>query len=397
MAFLRSLHLQGLLSFAPDSEPIELTPLNVLIGPNGSGKSNLIEAIGLLAWMPTSFSAGIREGGGVSELLWKGSSDSPVCSIEASFNWHRSSDKPIHRVRFLDHGARVEIVEEVIEDNGHDIPKVFYRNKDGEAELAGRDVVVDKNAKLEMIHRTLRPVDRKTLVASESILSQRKDPQQYPELTSIAKKYLGTQFFREWSFGRNTAVRKPQPVDLPSDSLLPDCSNLGLVLNSLEHEGNIAELNRRLSQFLPRFQRVSTRVLGGTIQIFFHEDGLRSPIPATRLSDGTLRYLAMLAILLSPTPPSLVCIEEPEMGLHPDAIALLAEVMVEAKERMQLIVTTHSDALVSALSEHSDSVLVCENQGGTAMRRVESGQVQHWLEKYRLGEVWRMGALGGNP
>jgi predicted ATPase len=128
-----------------------------------------------------------------------------------------------------------------------------------------------------------------------------------------------------------------------------------------------------------------------------HEEGLRKPIPATRLSDGTIRYMALLALLLSPSLPPLICIEEPELGLHPDALTLFAELLVEASARTQLIVTTHSDALVSALTEHADSVLVCEHVGRTVIRRIESEKLRHWLDKYQLGDIWRMGELGGNP
>src|SRR5207244_4994904 len=106
---------------------------------------------------------------------------------------------------------------------------------------------------------------------------------------------------------------------------------------------------------------------------------------------------AMLALLLAPEPPPLLCMEEPELGLHPDAVSLLADVLVQASARTQLIVTTHSDALVSALTDQAESVLVCENRGGTVLRRVESARLAHWLDKYRLGEIWRIGELGRNP
>ena len=128
-----------------------------------------------------------------------------------------------------------------------------------------------------------------------------------------------------------------------------------------------------------------------------HEDGLKTPIPATRLSDGTIRFLALLAVLLHPKQAPLLCIEEPELGLHPDALAIIAELLVEAKTRTQLIVTTHSDVLVSGLTEEADSILVSEHlAGGTEFRRQDPGKLEKWLQKYRLGEIWRMGRLGGN-
>ena len=103
-------------------------------------------------------------------------------------------------------------------------------------------------------------------------------------------------------------------------------------------------------------------------------------------------------MLLSPSPPPLVCIEEPELGLHPDAVALFAELLVEASARMQLIVTTHSDALISELTGQPEAVLTCERPGeGTVLRRLDPERLRSWLDDYRLGDLWRMGELGANP
>jgi predicted ATPase len=125
---------------------------------------------------------------------------------------------------------------------------------------------------------------------------------------------------------------------------------------------------------------------------------MRTPVPATRLSDGTLRFIALLAILLKPESASLICLEEPELGLHPDALAVVAEYLAEASEKTQIVVTTHSDILVSALTDHVESVVVCENQAGSSrFERLSSDKLRFWLEKYQLGEIWRMGEIGGNP
>jgi predicted ATPase len=116
------------------------------------------------------------------------------------------------------------------------------------------------------------------------------------------------------------------------------------------------------------------------------------------LSDGTIRFITLLAILLRPGVAPLICLEEPELGLHPDALTLIAKLLVEASEQTQIIVTTQSDILVSALSEHAESVVVCENLGGASrFRRLESDKLRFWMDKYKLGEIWRIGELGGNP
>ena len=103
-------------------------------------------------------------------------------------------------------------------------------------------------------------------------------------------------------------------------------------------------------------------VEGGTVQVILQEDDIT--VPAIRLSDGTLRYLCLLAILCHPAPPPLVCLEEPELGLHPDILPGLADLLREASERCQLIVTTHSDTLVDALTDMPESVVVCEKEKG---------------------------------
>jgi predicted ATPase len=135
-------------------------------------------------------------------------------------------------------------------------------------------------------------------------------------------------------------------------------------------------------------------VEGGSVQVFFTEGDFS--IPATRLSDGTLRYLCLLAILCDPTPPPLICIEEPELGLHPDILPKMADLLVAASERTQLIVTTHSDILVDALTERPETVVVCEKHDGqTEMRRLKKDELAKWLDKYRLGQLWIDGQLGG--
>lgn len=413
MPFLKSLRFDGLLSFPPGSEAIELTPLNVLIGPNGSGKSNLIEGIELLHALPTGFASAIRKGGGVSEWLWKGV-DFYESSIEAQILlnggggveglYGASFPRLRYRLSFVAVASRASITGEVIEDfpepeNSAEGGHSYYRFQDDKPIINTKVIVgslLGARATYKGTAREQRPLDLKTLKLDESVLSQIRDPSAYPELTELGKLLESIQSFREWTIGPDSAVRKPQPTDLPSDSLLPDSRNLGLLLNQLEHSAAWSEFNGYLKRFLPRFDRYTTRIEGGTVQFYLHEEGLKQPIPATRLSDGTIRFIAILAQLLSPTPPPLICMEEPELGLHPDAIALLADLLQEASRRTQIIVTTHSDVLVSALTEVADSVLVCEYRNGTICQRIDSSKLRFWLDKYRLGEIWRIGEIGGN-
>jgi predicted ATPase len=216
-------------------------------------------------------------------------------------------------------------------------------------------------------------------------------------ITYLAQKFSGIKLYREWSFGRYTAPRLPQKTDMPNDFLEHDGSNLGLLLNKLrlvpDSKQKIREYLKLLSEDIDDFD---VRIEGGTVQVFLQESG-KHIIPAARLSDGTLRFLCLLAILCHPGPPPLVCIEEPELGLHPDILPAIADLLKDASQRCQLIVTTHSDVLVDALTDQPESVLICEkNENGTSMRRLNVEKLKPWLEKYSLGELWSSGEIGGN-
>jgi predicted ATPase len=228
-----------------------------------------------------------------------------------------------------------------------------------------------------------------------SILAQRRDPETYPELTYLADVYQRIRVYREWSFGRSGIFREPQKADMRNDRLEEDFSNLGLFLNRLRRspkaKNAILTALRDLYDGLSDFD---VSIEGGTVQVFFTEGDFT--IPATRLSDGTLRYLCLLAILCDPEPPPLICIEEPELGLHPDILPKVADLLVSAAERAQLIITTHSDILVDAITERPDVVVVCEkHQGQTEMRRLDAAALAGWLDRYRLGQLWTKGQLGG--
>jgi predicted ATPase len=383
--FLHSIKLTNLLSFGSESTVLDLTPLNLIIGPNSSGKSNLLESIELLRNAPGQLQKPIREGGGIGEWLWKGVEKQPIASLEVVINYPPGLQNLRYHMSFTSVGQRFEIVDEKIENEkiqpGNDNPYFFYHFNGGVPFL---NIKGDR--------RVLRKED---VEVEKSILAQRRDPEHYPEITYIANTLENIRLYREWSFGRYTAPRLPQKADLPNDFLEPDGANLGLLLNKLRHvplvKRKILEALRVLCKEVDDFD---VHLEGGTVQVFLQEG--RFMIPATRLSDGTLRFLYLLAILCHPNPPPLVCIEEPELGLHPDILPTLADLLKEASEHCQLIVTTHSDVLVDAMTDQCDSVLVCEKEDtGTVLRRLNADELKPWLEKYRLGELWTRGEIGG--
>ena len=235
---------------------------------------------------------------------------------------------------------------------------------------------------------------------NESVLSQRKDPDSYPELSYLSDAYKAIRFYREWQFGRSrpSRIRQAQKADISSHYLMEDCSNLWLFLNQLTT--NKPQVKKKilhhLSDLYDGIDDININIIpGGYVEVMLTEGDFT--IPASRLSDGTIRYLCLLAILCDPDPPKLICIEEPELGLHPDLIPKIADLLIEASERTQLVVTTHSDILVDCMSEQPESVVVCQKENGaTTMNRLKEGEVKPFLEDYRLGQLWSSGQIGGN-
>jgi len=197
-------------------------------------------------------------------------------------------------------------------------------------------------------------------------------------------------------FGINSEPRQIHAPDQQNDYLEEDAANLALMLSRMKGEPPVkAQLLHYLQEFYHDAVDLNAVIKQSLIDLSLEEKG-GFTTPAVRMSDGTLRWLSLLAILLNPTPPPLVCIEEPELGLHPDIIPVLAKLLVEASQRMQIVVTTHSDALVEQLTEVAESVVVCEKrQGATVMRRLQMAELSKWLSEYSLGELWRKGEIGG--
>lgn len=383
---LQQIKLTNFLSFGPETTSIDLKSLNIIIGINGVGKSNLIEAVALMRATPMDIGAVVRKGGGASEWIWKGKRES-VATIDVVVINPKGSQPLVHSLSFYSENARFQLQDERVENehpyDNQDDPYFYYRFQNGHP-------IVNTNDEKG------RQLARETIDPTLSILSQRRDPEHYPEISYLADAYGGIRIYREWAFGRNTVFREPQKADMRNDRLEEDFSNLGLFLNNIRRykpkaKKEILEGLRELYENLTDFD---VSIEGGTVQVFLTEDEFT--IPATRLSDGTLRYLCLLAILCDPEPPALICIEEPELGLHPDILPKLAEYLIAASKRTQLIVTTHSDILIDAMTERPEVVLVCEKHNGcTEIQRLDQKDLTVWIDKYRLGQLWIQGHLGG--
>ena len=376
---LRRLRVTGLLSFGPQGIDLPLEPLNVLIGPNGSGKSNLLEILALLRATPRHLHDPVRRGS-VDEWFWKGRKSSMDAVVDAFIQFPLGNVVELrHILRLAQHSHRFEVTEERIERSS-DETHFYYRFQDGDAVLNDEP---EQGLHLDSPN------------SEESILAQLYAPGRYPHLQYLQGSYRRIRLHRRWEFGPTSSLRDRQSADGPGDLLLDGGDNLALVLSGIKGDTRRKFLNA-LRDVYDGVIDYRCHVDGGHVSLFIEEQGDRE-IAASRLSDGTLRYLSLLAILLDPKPPLLVAIEEPDLGLHPDLIPTVAELLVDASRRTQLIVTTHSRALVDSLSDLPSSVVVCEQEDGESrFERVDGDRLKVWLDEFSLGKVWSMGELGGN-
>lgn len=411
---LLAVRLANLLSFKKNGVELELQPLNLLIGVNGSGKSNLIEAFRILKSCTMDLSKPFLNTGGITEWLNKNSGSGKLKNeiiIECAMH---SKDENIKHKNHIAHFLqiklehKVSVQEEYIYFSPDHLGKFFnvnhqdvtfsYHNSRYDLRIDRQIPMLDESGDIVDFDVETERIKASDLNSNQSILSQRNQRHFYPENYQFYDTYKNIAFFTEVEFGRNSKSRIQQDTALDSSFLFEDASNLALVLNELQNQPQVMRtIIERLKLFYPRVENIITRVQGGTVQIYFQEEGLVQTVPATRLSDGTLRYLCLLVILCHPTPPPLICIEEPELGMHPDIIPVIAELLIEASQRTQLVVTTHSSMLVSAIGETvPEAVVVCERDDeGTQMRRLDKEQLAPWLENYSLGDVWMKGLIGG--
>ncbi len=408
------LKFSGLLSFGPQGIDLPMEPLNVLIGPNGSGKSNFLETISLFRAASRDIGEPISRMGGIREWLWKGPDAPHSITLEAMVDFSLGG-LPRHLLDggLLRHSLTLTeqpgllvgspvVTDEQIEPTQAQLLEPaglsYYRPPQDER-VALKMISINTRAQLEseklLVNRRSGAVEfAREFQPDQSLLSHATFPD-YWALWYLNHQYTRVRLYRDWSFGPGANLRLPCSAHARSDFLDEGAENLPLVLSQLPGPHK-RRLLSELGKLFDGIVDVSCPVTGGTVALFLEEEGGRS-IPATRLSDGTLRYLSLLAVLLHPDPPPLICIEEPELGLHPDLLPTLSDLMCEASKRSQLIVTTHSDVLVDALTDKPESVVVCEKHDGqTEMRRLDKEDLAKWLEKYRLGDLWTSGELGGN-
>ena len=374
MRFL-AIQPKNVLSFGPDSSELALGPLNVLIGPNGSGKSNLIHVFSLLRAAATNLSDALQDNGDASDWIW-GHNDADAL-VAATFAADGADTRLKYELAFGEQAKAAAVQREQLAVDGE---TVLYRDTEhGIMQLCA----VDGDR-----HEKRCPVGQTALAAVD-------DGFWYPDVHRTRQWFADLSIYRDWAIGRLAPARRAQKPSFGSAVLNDDAGNLGLVLNQLaQNHDEKARLLDALREVYDDISDFRVVIEHDSVKIMLREGGVE--IPAARLSDGTLRYLCLLAILCHPRPPAVVCLEEPELGLHPDILPGLADLLKDASNRCQLIVTTHSDALVDKLSDIPESVVTCEKHDGqTRMNRVDGEQLKEWLKEYTLGDLWMRGDIGG--
>lgn len=364
---LVSVHVAGFGSLAD----IELQPgrLTVLIGPNGSGKSNVLRALQMAALMRTeTLQRFVAEAGGASALLHYGPQRTKVIELKLTFAQGERQNSYAASLGFAAGDKLMYLGERVGYRPGPD--------QDWREDSLGAG-------------------------HWESKLNAQKSADITARTVNFCLSRL--TFFHFHDTSMTSALRTHGRAE-DDQFLRSNGSNLPAFLRRLEQSDEDADQTawRRINRFVRRIapavkQLAPTLAGGGSVRLDWIDDqGER--FGAHQLSDGTLRAIALITALGQPTEklPHFMSIDEPELGLHPAAIALLAELARSVSRHTQVLFATQSTTLLDHF--HADEVVVAERQvGATTLTRPDAATLAAWLEDYSLAEVFDKGVIGGRP
>lgn len=345
---LTRLQVQGYRSIRGLDLP--LGQVNVITGPNGSGKTNLYRALLLLgAAARGELARALGREGGLPSALWAGPrkqvtrKKAPVRLVLAlqleSLRYELQLGLPIPRATLFTRDPEVKEETVSVPLPGRKTPVLLLERKGETAWLQDEEG-----------RRVGYPLQ---ITGSESVLSQVSDPKRFPELAALRESFTGWRVHDQLRTDPEAPLLRPR-VGVRTPVLADDGGDLLAALQTIRENGDAEALDRAIGAALPQVSHFLIRAddLGRlSLELFVH--GVSRPFGLEELSEGTLRYLALAAALLSPRPPALLCLNEPERSFHPDLLAPLAELLVRASHRAQLWITTHSPALALALAQGS--------------------------------------------
>ncbi|MBE0494723.1 MAG: AAA family ATPase [Thiomicrospira sp.] len=360
MSSVKSLSITGYKSIKELSN-FELGNLNVLIGANGAGKSNFINLFRLLNEMyEQNLQVYVQTRGGPDAFLHFG----------------RNETERLHAEFYFDHnGYKFDLIPTA------DNRMIFEKEVSW---FAGMYFDTTPSATLGVGH-------------VESKLKDAKDKYSPYVRSSVSK-------WRVYHFHDTGDRAKVKQRHASNDnlSLKSDAANLAAYLRMLriDHKSAYERIVDNIRLVAPFFDDFVYRESDPEfIELEWLQKGKPdTPLKAHMLSDGTLRFICLSTLLLQPVHllPDTVIIDEPELGLHPYAIAVLAEILQQVSEDKQLIISTQSVELVNELTAE-DIIVVDQEQGASSFRRFTTEDLTGWLEEYTLGEIWKQNILGGRP
>ena len=222
--------------------------------------------------------------------------------------------------------------------------------------------------------------------------------QHLPKATFTAIRSLVVHHFHDTS---ESAAVKGMGELHDNHWLKPDAANLAAYLYLLQEKQPVAfrqieEHLRLVAPFFDRFVLAPSRLNEQKIKLEWRQKGSEAYFDGYALSDGTLRFICLATLLLQPSPPSLILLDEPELGLHPYALHILAEMLEAAAKRSQVLLATQSVTLLNQFNPAD--ILVAENEGGaTTFKPLDEKALERWLADFSLGELWEKNVFGGRP
>lgn len=346
-------------------QTLELGRLNVFIGGNGAGKSNLIEAFRFLREIVNQNLAGYTATkGGADTLLYFGRKRSSEMSFRLEFGEGETSNAYSVKLRGTDEGSLM-IAEEV----------AFYHERQKYPQPYSKSVSsFSRESKLKTVDH----------ICAREVMSDLESYRVY--------------HFHDTS---DTAAVKGAADVEDNRVLRPQADNLAAFLYWMQqkkpdHFMNIQDTLRQIAPFFEEFRLAPSKLNEGKIRLEWKEKGSEAYFNASSLSDGTLRFLCLTTLLLQPRLPAVVLLDEPELGLHPAAVTLLAALLSSSATRTQVIVATQSVTLVNLFEPESVwAVDRADNQ--SVFRHLSQEDMTTWLDDYGLGEMWEKNILGARP
>jgi predicted ATPase len=368
--------------------------LNVIIGPNGSGKSNLLRALALLRDAATgTLSEAVTAQGGIAPLLWDGQVSELEWAVKAILPGRDALRDALTyelALRRLGETSACRVEREMLGN--------YYKVEQGESDspfkLLERDqrhaVTFDGEERRLSAHEGSVPED-------QPLLSMVSGPFGNPIVVDFGRALASWAIYHDLHVDQSATIRQAA-VARVEKRVAADGQNLIPVLHTLytgDREFKRAVDDAMRAAFGDAFEElVFPPAADQRVQLRLKWRTLRTGQSAADLSDGTIRFLLLIAIFSSPEPGGLIAVDEPETGLHPSMFPIIAELAAEASERTQVILTTHSPQFLDAFTETVPSVTVSEcAEGETRLRVLEGDELERWLKDYTLGSLFRSGEL----